>query len=211
MPTITKICSIQECNRIATSRLMCHMHYKRYNRSKDFVKWIPGSNTNPLHKLSVYKIWLGIRNRTQNPNVNTYKYYGGRGIKICKGWLNSIDSFYESMGDRPDNTSIDRIDNKGHYSCGKCRECIINNWTFNCRWANMEKQTWNRNICKNNSSGFIGIAKINTRWYARIQVNQSNYSLNGFADPEQAAIEYDKAVIFFRGYDGVTNIIPNNK
>lgn len=39
--------------------------------------------------------------------------------------------------------SIDRKNNDGHYSCGKCEECIANGWPMNCRWATGKEQTRN--------------------------------------------------------------------
>jgi len=41
------------------------------------------------------------------------------------------------------NSSIDRINNNGHYSCGHCDDCIRNGWVMNCRWATMVEQARN--------------------------------------------------------------------
>ena len=38
----------------------------------------------------LYKIWIGIKKRCFNQNCWNYKYYGGRGITICNGWLDFI-------------------------------------------------------------------------------------------------------------------------
>lgn len=35
----------------------------------------------------IYKIWQGIRQRCNNPNNKDYNNYGGRGIKVCEGWI----------------------------------------------------------------------------------------------------------------------------
>ena len=37
------------------------------------------------HRL--YKVWSDIIGRTNNVKCKAYKYYGGRGIKICDRWL----------------------------------------------------------------------------------------------------------------------------
>lgn len=75
------------------------------------------------HKLSgtpTYKIWIGILTRCNNPKVRIYKYYGGRGIKVCERWF-KFENFYEDMGERPSNLQIDRIDNEKGYSPDNCR------------------------------------------------------------------------------------------
>jgi len=67
-----------------------------------------------------YKIWAGILSRCYNAKVKIYKYYGGRGIKVCASWLDFIN-FYEDMGERPNNLQLDRINNDGDYSKDNCR------------------------------------------------------------------------------------------
>ena len=59
--------------------------------------------------------------RCYNSNRDGYKYYGGRGISVCKEWLD-FRNFIADMDDsyRPKLT-IDRKNNEGNYEPGNCR------------------------------------------------------------------------------------------
>jgi hypothetical protein len=60
-----------------------------------------------------------------------YNEWGGRGITLCDEWM-KFENFLKDMGEPPQNTSIDRIDNdKGYYK-------------ENCRWATNIQQARNK-------------------------------------------------------------------
>ena len=81
----------------------------------------------------IYRIWKTLRKRCNNPNDTNYKYYGKRGISVCKDWDNDFMSFYNwaMQNGYEDNLTIDRIDNNGNYEPG------------NCRWVDMKTQNSN--------------------------------------------------------------------
>jgi hypothetical protein len=82
-----------------------------------------------------YNIWNGIKSRCLRKTNKTYKYYGGRGIDMCKEWQNDFECFIKDMGYRPSKEySIDRIDNNKGYSKG------------NCRWATWDVQVNNKRV-----------------------------------------------------------------
>jgi len=106
---------------------------------KDHPKFIHGQRRDG----ATYVTWCGVKARCNNSKNPVYKYYGGRGVRVCKGW-SVFTNFFDDMGERSFVYSIERIDNNGNYSCGKCEQCIKNHWPMNCRWATRKEQANNR-------------------------------------------------------------------
>lgn len=86
-----------------------------------------------------HNCWLGIIRRCENPKVQNYARYGGRGISICSRWrhgeggVSGFACFLADMGRKPSPAhSIDRIDNDGDYT------------PKNCRWATSSEQRRNQ-------------------------------------------------------------------
>lgn len=71
----------------------------------------------------LYRIWGYIKERCNNSRHSNYKYYGKRGISICKEWFNSFVSFrdWALRNGYQDNFTIDRIDNDGNYEPNNCQ------------------------------------------------------------------------------------------
>lgn len=75
----------------------------------------------------LYKVWIDMRNRCNNPNNKGYKRYGARGIKVCDEWQSNYISFYNWAIDNnyKENVkrrfTVDRIDNLKGYSPDNCR------------------------------------------------------------------------------------------
>jgi hypothetical protein len=82
-------------------------------------------------KTRIYRIWLGMRTRCNNPKRKDYKYYGARGIKVCNRWR-KFQNFYDDMGELPTPLhTIERINVNGDYK------------PANCKWATVKEQRQN--------------------------------------------------------------------
>lgn len=68
----------------------------------------------------IYTVWSNMWGRCVSPNNISYKHYGGRGITVCDRWRD-FEAFVDDMGEPPEGSQIDRIDNDGNYEPGNCR------------------------------------------------------------------------------------------
>lgn len=96
-------------------------------RKKDSVK----TNKNVRR---LYMIWAGMKQRCYNENCESYKWYGAKGVSVCREWINDFRSFEKWSYDSgyKENLSIERKDPKGDYE------------PSNCEWIELPNQQDNK-------------------------------------------------------------------
>jgi hypothetical protein len=107
-------------------------------------------------RTATYRSWAALKTRCTNTKIESYKNYGGRGIKVCGRWLDSFENFLEDMGDRPEGTSLDRADNDKGYS------------KENCRWATPKEQA--RNTSRNRFLTLYGVNQTMAAWTETLEI-----------------------------------------
>lgn len=131
-----------------------------------------------------YRVWMSMIARCFYSGQASFKHYGAKGIRMCRGWRSSFETFLTDMGERPSfNHSIDRANKDSktkHYSCGHCTECVKNGWTFHCRWATKSEQM--RNTRKARLLTFRGVTKNIKDWSEELGIPESTltHRLNTF-------------------------------
>ena len=88
------------------------------------------SKIHGMIRTPTYNSWTSMKARCLNTEDDNYKFYGAKGVVVCEQWLD-FQKFLEDMGERPEGTSLDRINPFGNYE------------PENCRWADAKTQLQN--------------------------------------------------------------------
>jgi len=112
-----------------------------------------------------FKSWLAMRRRCTDPKYKDYKHYKKNNINIDPTW-EDFSNFLNDMGERPDNMTLERIDNKKGYN------------KKNCIWAN--RKTQGNNTSRNRIIEFNGKKQTLQAWADEIGIGRSTlaYRLN---------------------------------
>lgn len=98
------------------------------------------NTTHGMKGTRFYTIWMVMKQRCLNLNNTNFKYYGGRGIKVCERWLefiNFMEDMYPSYLEHSNlhgekDTTINRLDVHGNYE------------PSNCEWSTIVTQNRNK-------------------------------------------------------------------
>ena len=106
-----------------------------------------------------YRSWQAMKSRCYRETDPRFRRYGARGIRVCRRWLDSFESFLADLGPKPSPAhSIERVDNDGDYEPG------------NCRWATPQEQ--GRNTARNRLVEYEGTRLTIAEWAERIGMNR---------------------------------------
>lgn len=128
-----------------------------------------------------YSSWENMIQRCTNPKARKYNLYGGRGITVCDEWLNSFQTFYNDMGERPMGTSLDRI----HGDLGYFKD--------NCKWSTTREQFANLRYFNTHVTHF-GVKQTVEQWLIQLNINKDIFKsrvLRGFNFKEALFSEID--------------------
>lgn len=70
----------------------------------------------------LYRTWVNMKARCNNPKEPKYMYYGAKGITVCEEWLDyTAFKEYALANGYTDQLTIDRIDVTGNYEPSNCQ------------------------------------------------------------------------------------------
>lgn len=178
-----KKCKVEWCNNkwrvrstgtITYSLWYCWMHYQRYKKYWDttFTKVVLWNN---MTKHKSYWSYKAMHERCRNTSWK-YDRWWWRWIKVCDrwSWKYWFANFIEDMWEKPDWTSIDRINNDWNYEPSNCRRA-----TAEVQLSNTSKNS--------NSIAWVSWYKRHNKWLVRATINGKRKSFWYFKD-------YNKAV-----------------
>jgi hypothetical protein len=119
-----------------------------------------------LRHTKLYGVHKAMKQRCLNPNNQSYKNYGGRGIKVCAEWLGETGfiTFHQwSLNNGySEGLTLERNDTNGDYE------------PSNCEWATYKKQL--NNTRRNRFITINGQSKTLSQWSELSGINKKTLS-----------------------------------
>ena len=137
-----------------------------------------GESNTPL-----YHVWEAMKQRCDNNDHQSFKYYGERSITYTQNWASFINFKRWAMSSGYDDTlTLERIDVNGDYT------------ESNCTWVSRSTQMANRRFTSL-TEGYGGIEKTPTSYRVRIKYNNQRFHIGVFPTALEAAIARDKYIV----------------
>jgi hypothetical protein len=160
------------------------------NKERFTMAGMSGTPTASSYIAMLQRTGNGAFDVTQN---DKYACYTEKGITVCDRWLGTegFFNFLSDMGERPTDTTLERMDNSIGYS------------PENCKWETRSNQCYNRDKFSNNTTGRTGVyqRKENGKWRAKITVLKKTVDLGTFDTYEEAVAAREQAELHYYGFN----------
>lgn len=110
-------------------------------------------------KHPIYETWRGMMDRCYRSSCESYKYYGAKGVRVCRRWRSYINFKADMLGTWQAGLTLNRRDNDGSYT------------PANCHWATQIEQSFNRS--NNRWIEWQGQRRTITQWAAYLQIHHT--------------------------------------
>jgi len=135
----------------------------------------------------IFTTYVNMRQRCENPNHNSYKSYGQRGISVCKEWQEDSDKFFKWAMENgySDSLTIDR------------KDCELGYFPENCRFVDRSAQAQNRRKQAGTRQRFIGVhrKKGESKFCSRVMVKGYRHFIGKYETDIEAAIARDRFIL----------------
>lgn len=90
--------------------------------AKGFQKVHGEANRRTLCRTKLYQVWSQMKGRCTRPKHDGWKWYGGKGIRVCEQWQ-TYEPFrvWALANGYADGMSLDRVDPDRDYEPSNCR------------------------------------------------------------------------------------------
>jgi hypothetical protein len=151
-------------------------------RSEKFTKM---NTTHGKSDSRLYSIWSNMKSRCNNPNVDCYHHYGGRGVRVCDEWL-TFEGFLNNL---PEGYSEELEMDRKDVDAGYCKD--------NCRWVTRGKNCSNKRAKAGGTPCGVSYNNRDALWKATITVDGKRK--NKYFKNKQGAI--NQRLVWKKEYD----------